>query len=236
MSRNASRIALVTGGTGGLGTAVVRRLIQDGFRVHVPFRTRRDADALVSLLGGDRDRVSLVETDVTRPDAVEALVGGIAETDGALDLLVNGVGGFVHGPLADTDPEDWERMLRLNATSCFLCSRAALPLLGRNGGRIVNVGAVPALRGTGARMSAYAASKAAVLSLTASLAQELRGAGITVNAIVPTTIDTPANRKAMPDADPARWVSPEEIARVIAFLAGPDAAVVTGSVLVVDRV
>jgi NAD(P)-dependent dehydrogenase (short-subunit alcohol dehydrogenase family) len=128
-------------------------------------------------------------------------------------------------------------MMRLNATSTFLCCRAGVPLMKKaGGGRIVNVAALPAVDRGAPGMSAYAASKAAVLNLTYSLARELRPAGISVNAVAPEVLDTPANRQEMPDADTSRWVDPSEAARVIRFLAGPDAGVLTGNVLVLGRV
>ena len=124
----------------------------------------------------------------------------------------------------------------MNATTAFLCSRAAVPLMKESGGgRIVNVAALPAVDRGAKEMSAYAASKAAVLNLTYSLARELRSAAISVNAVAPEILDTPENRRSNPDADTSRWVHPSEAARVIAFLAGEHARVVTGNVLVLAR-
>ncbi len=151
-------------------------------------------------------------------------------------MLCNIVGGFVFAALADTGLSDWRRMFDMNATSAFLCCRAAVPLLrDSGGGSIVNVTAMPALTRGAAQMSAYAASKAAVLNFSQSLSSELAEDGITVNAIAPSIIDTPANREAMPDADRGNWLAPEEIASVVAFLAGDSARIVTGSVLALSK-
>ena len=144
--------------------------------------------------------------------------------------------GFVFAGLADTALSDWRRMLEMNVTSAFLCCRAAVPFLrDGGGGSIVNVTAMPALTRGAAQMSAYAASKAAVLNFSQSLSSELAEDIITVNAIAPSIIDTPANRGAMPDADTRNWLLPEEIAPVIAFLAGDSARIVTGSVLALSK-
>ena len=160
----------------------------------------------------------------------------VEKSEGRLDILCNIVGGFVFASLADTELTDWRRMQEMNATSTFLGSRAVVPLMrASGGGRIVNVTAMPALTRGAAHMSAYAASKAAVLNFSQSLASELAADRITVNAIAPSIIDTPANREAMPDADTENWLLPEEIAAVVEFLADDAARIVTGSVLALSK-
>lgn len=224
------RVALVTGGTGALGRAVVARLAAGGADVYASWVTEAEAADLESALGRDAQRVHLRRADVTDPASVDQLVSGVTDSAGRLDILANIVGGFAFASLEETAPAVWQRMLALNATSAFLCCRAAAPAMRRRRwGRILNVAAVPALERGAAGMSAYAASKAAVLNLTYSLAKELVPHGITVNAIVPSTIDTPANRKAMPEADTSTWLKPEEIAEVIAFLGSDRAGAVTGT-------
>jgi NAD(P)-dependent dehydrogenase (short-subunit alcohol dehydrogenase family) len=226
-----TEVAVVTGGTGGLGGAVVEALVEDGWRVHVPWRSEGE-DARLRERVGSAGGLVLHRADLVDARAVDELFARVGADGGRLGLLCNLVGGFAMAPVEETDPGVWRRMWETNATAPFLAVRAAVPLLrAAGGGRIVNVAAAAALGGAVGGMSAYLAAKAAVVSLTRNLAKELGPSGIAVNAVAPTTIDTPANRRAMPDADRSSWLAPEEIARVIRFLAGADGAVVTGNVL-----
>lgn len=224
------KVALVTGGTGDLGRHVVKALTERGSRVVVPWRSRDAVDELSDHLGTDMTRVGLLEADLTEEGDVARLFQIVRDEERRLDALCNLVGGFVWAPLEDTDADTWRRMMELNATTAFLCTRHALPLL-REGGRgsVVNVASMPALGRGGEKMSAYAASKAAVLNLTRSLAAELVGDRITVNAILPSIIDTPDNREQMPDADRSAWLDPGDIAKVVRWLVGDEAAIVTGA-------
>ena len=224
------RGVLVTGGTGALGRSVVERFLASGDRVHVSWLVEEELAALESFLGEDFSRVRLHEADLTREEDVRELFGAIGAA-GGLSVSAHIVGGFAYASLEDTDTATWHRMLEMNATTCFLCCRAAAGLMAGAGGSIINVSAVPALLGGAAYMGAYSAAKAAVLNLTESLARELAPARISVNAIAPSSIDTPANREAMPDADTSSWLSPAEIAAVIGFLASPEGRIVTGSAL-----
>lgn len=220
---------VVTGGTGGLGRGVVAALLDEGATCWIPNVDRRLSDGF-ELAG--HARVHLVEgVDLLDEAQVEAFYAPI----GRLYASIHLVGGFTMAPLAKTSAADFRRMLDLNALTAFLCTRAAVGRMreagpGRTEGRIVNVAARPALMPVGG-MVAYAASKAAVVSLTQSAAEELKGESIWVNAIAPSIMDTPDNRKAMPRADFARWPKVAEVARAIAFLASPDNALTTGLVM-----
>jgi NAD(P)-dependent dehydrogenase (short-subunit alcohol dehydrogenase family) len=231
-----NRVALITGGTGALGRAVVKRFLDDGAEVHVSWVVAREADELRTYLEADAPRVRLHQADVTDPAAAERLMKDVAGSHGRIHVLANLVGGFAFASLDDTDPATWQKMLAMNATSAFLCCKYAVPHMRAGGwGRIVNVAAQPAVGRGAAMMSAYAASKSAVLNLTYSLSQELVKDGITVNAIVPSTIDTPANRAAMPQADRSVWLAPDDIAGVIAFLASEGVGIVTGTAINLSR-
>jgi NAD(P)-dependent dehydrogenase (short-subunit alcohol dehydrogenase family) len=233
------RTSLVTGGTGGLGQAVVARFLRRGDRVLVPWIEREEADALRERLEGTETgssaRLVLMEGDVNDAGWLRELSARL-EGEYGLDVLCNLVGGFAAGALRETDLEVWDRMMALNARSVFGVTRAVAGALERSGrGRVVNMAALPAVTGRGDGMAAYTASKAAVVALTRALSRELRPTGVTVNAIAPSVIDTPANREAMPDADPERWVTPAEIAALMDFLTGDEGGAVTGNVMVMAR-
>ena len=170
--------------------------------------------------------------DMTDADAVEAMVDEAVKRFGRVDVLVNTVGGFRAGtPVHETSFETWDFLLNLNARTVFTASRVIIPHMLREGsGRIVNVAARAALKG-GARMAAYSVSKSGVVRLTESMAAELKKDGINVNCVLPGTIDTPQNRKAMPNANHSRWVKPEAIADVILFLASDAAGAVQGAAI-----
>jgi NAD(P)-dependent dehydrogenase (short-subunit alcohol dehydrogenase family) len=211
---------LVAGGTGYLGNAVVRELIGSGYDVAATWVLERERERLES------EEVELIEADLFETEQVDAAVAAVSE----LEAVVNLVGGFSDGPrVHETDPDDFERMLRLNVMPGFLLARAAMPrLMERGGGAFVGVSARPALRPF-AGAAGYISSKAAVLALVQALDAEYKGDGIRCNAILPSVIDTPANREAMPDADHAKWVPPEQIAKVVRFLVSDDSAPTSGA-------
>jgi NAD(P)-dependent dehydrogenase (short-subunit alcohol dehydrogenase family) len=217
------RTALVTGGAGGLGRKVVDVLLGDGWRVVVPLEREGDLEG--------RDGLATVVADLTDPDDVaRALRAGIAEAGAPLRALVNLVGGFAAGQhVAETPLSEFERLFALNLRPTYLMTQAVLPRLAANGGgSIVCVGSSAALQPF-AGGAGYAASKAAVLTFARVVAEEGRADGIRCNAIVPTQIDTPANRAAMPASEHHKLVPPERIARVVAFLCDDASAAVTGA-------
>ncbi len=219
------RTVIVTGGTGALGNAVVAKLIAAGAHCRVPYRDARDAER--HPLRGN-PKLTLVETGNL---ADEAVVTRLYQGVSPLWASIHIAGGFAAGKVADTDRAALQAQLDGNLVSCFLCCRAAIAAM-RNGGRIVNVAARPALEWrTGAGMTAYAISKAAVAALTVAMAQETAGDGILVNAVAPSTMDTPANRKAMPNADYAAWPSVDDVAATILFLASADNTVTRGAIV-----
>ena len=219
------RAVVITGGTGGLGTAVVEALLAAGATCHIPYLVEAEAQAFRHR---DSKQVTLYpQVNLTDEDAVGRLYGQVANLWASIHLA----GGFAAGGIRTAGKSVLAGQFDINATSAYLCCRAAV--LGMNsGGRIVNVAARPALewRG-GAGMVAYAASKAAVAALTVALAEEVAKDGILVNAVAPSILDTPANRKSMPQADHAAWPKVDEVAQTILFLASPANKVTRGAVV-----
>jgi NAD(P)-dependent dehydrogenase (short-subunit alcohol dehydrogenase family) len=220
------RTALITGGTGGLGTAVAEAFHGDGWRVVVPWVAERELERLTP-----RPGLELVQADLADPAAVRAAVeAGASSSEAPLRAVVNLVGGYAGGPrVHETEWEDFERMLLLNLRPTFLVTRAALPaMIAAGGGAVVCVSARAALRPF-AGAAGYIAAKAAVLAFAQAVDAEYRDGGIRANAILPSVIDTPANRAAQPDADYSRWVPPAEIARTVLFLCSEGSAPISGA-------
>lgn len=226
--RFTDKTVLVAGGTGGLGRAVSLAFLAEGAKVVVTYREPKEFDSLNSAAKG----ASVVghSVDVTDEAAVRQLVEQILAKHGRLDVLVNTVGGYAGGVnLWELQTKVFDQMLALNVRSGYALSRAAIPgMLQQKQGAIVNI-ASKAAADHSAGASAYAASKAAAVALMDSLAAEVKGTGVRVNSILPSIIDTEANRKAMPGADFAKWPKPEEIARVILFLCSDDAKLINGA-------
>lgn len=222
------RSALVTGGTGGLGTAVVERLLADGWRVVVPWVAERELERLPP-----RDGLELVEADLFDADAVAAVAARASERPEApLRGVANLVGGFgVGARVADAPIDEFDAQLRLNLRPTYLVTQAALPaLVAAGGGGIVCVGSRAALQPfPGA--AGYVTAKAAVIAFAQAVAVEYRDAGVRCNAILPSVIDTPANRASMPRADHAKWVAPAEIAGVVAHLLSGAGAPTSGAAI-----
>lgn len=218
------RTIIITGATGALGRGVVQRFVEAGDQVHLLDQAPTGGDFVASLPSEQAHYHSL---DVLDPEAVNTW----ANTLHKADVLINIVGGFAMGSFEETSLSTLDQQLNLNLRSGFIMTQALLPLLKQSPqGRILNIGARQALHG-GAQVSAYALSKAAVVNLTQSLAQELLSSQITVNAVLPSTIDTPANRESMPEVDPAPWVTPEDLAHTLYFLASPEARAISGAIV-----
>jgi NAD(P)-dependent dehydrogenase (short-subunit alcohol dehydrogenase family) len=221
------RHVVVTGGTGALGVAVVGALLEAGATCHVPYIVAAEAERFPHR---DHARVTLIgDIELTNETAVERVYARVPKLWASIHLA----GGFAYASIGDTTPDVLRRQIDMNFTTCFLCCRAAVAGMTRaGGGRIVNVAARPALEGrAGANMTAYAAAKAAVATLTIALAEEVVGRNILVNAVAPSILDTPTNRADMPKADHAAWPKVEEVARTILFLASPDNKVTRGAIV-----
>jgi NAD(P)-dependent dehydrogenase (short-subunit alcohol dehydrogenase family) len=232
--RFSDKLVLVAGGTGGLGRAVSLAFLEEGAKVVVTYRVQNEFDALNSEAGLSMNaKGASIEghrVDITDETAVRQLVDKVLAEHGHLDALVNTVGGYAGGVnLWELETKVFDQMLALNLRSGYALSRAAIPaMLKQKRGAIVNIAAKAAFD-HGAGAAAYAASKAAALALMDSLAAEVKGTGVRVNSVLPSIIDTEPNRKAMPNADYAKWPKPLEIARVILFLCSDDAKVIHGA-------
>jgi NAD(P)-dependent dehydrogenase (short-subunit alcohol dehydrogenase family) len=225
-------VALVTGGTGALGQAITVTLLETGATVAIPYAVPEERAALESRLAPEqRARVHALPADVTEEAAFAKFVQTVRERYGRVDALVNVVGGFADGDLVSTPLAEWERMMKLNLTSVVIACRAVLPgMIAARSGRIVNIASRAVVPPQGGFI-AYTVSKAAVITLTQAVAQEVKPHHVTVNAVLPSTMDTPANRRAMPDADRSGWVSTQDVASVVAFLLSERAAAVSGAAI-----
>jgi NAD(P)-dependent dehydrogenase (short-subunit alcohol dehydrogenase family) len=227
------RGVIVTGGTGALGRALVALLLEQGSRVAVPYRRQEEWRALQDALGQPKALLGS-QSDLSDPSRARACVDEAASRLGVLDGVALLAGGWAGGsPFESAPATEWERMLRGNLDTVAHVCRASIPHLQRQGGSVVAVGARAAETG-GSGMAAYAVSKVAVHALVRVLALENRDHGVRFNAVLPGTIDTPANRQAMPEADFSRWTSPVAISRVMAFLLSPESAPITGALVPVD--
>ena len=216
---------LVAGGTGALGSAVTRELVDAGSSCTVTWIAERELERAREDLG---DSVDFVRADLLDPDGAAQAVEAVPD----LEAVVNLVGGFaMTGLVHETDPDEFDRLLRLNVAPAFNLARAAMPrLVERGGGAFVAVSARAALRPFGGA-AAYITAKAAVLAFVQALDADYRSKGVRANAILPSVIDTPANRADQPDADHSKWVAPQEIARVVRFLVSDESGVTSGAAI-----
>ncbi len=216
------KVVLIAGGSGALGRTVTPAFARSGARVITADRNPPPEQVAAG---------NAMKADVTDEAAIRRLVDDVIKTAGRLDVLVNLVGGFAMGRVVDTDVSLWQRMLTMNVTSAFLLSKAVLPhMVERGTGRILHVAAWAAVEPfPGA--AAYLVAKSSLLALIRVLALELKGSGVTVNGVLPTTIDTPANRASMPQTDPSTWTNPESIADTLLFLASDQAGQISGAMI-----
>lgn len=227
-----TEIVLVTGAAGNLGRAVASAFAARGASL-VLIDQRRDQ--LEHAFGTEDERRMFASTDLLDQAQAAAMAAAAVARFGRIDVLCNLAGGFRMGETVhETSDDTWRFLFDINTQTLLHAVRAVVPhMLAGGGGRIVNVGAAAALRGVG-QMGAYTAAKSVVIRLTEAMAAELREQHVNVNCVLPTVIDTPVNRAAMPDADPSRWVSPEDLANVILFLASPAARAIHGAAVPVS--
>lgn len=226
------RSVVITGGTGGLGTALVRRLVGEDYRLAVTYLLPDEARAFEEEFDVDDDAMILTRVDATNPEAVSSLFKSIADKWGEIHALVSLVGGWAGGrDVEETDDVRFERMLDLNLRSAFYAVRAAVPYLKEAGwGRVVLVGSRGAVDYPEGQ-AAFNIAKAGVVALGKSLAQELEGTGVTSNVLMPSVIDTPVTRSSLPFADYVNWPTPDEIAAVAQFMLSEDSGVMNGALV-----
>jgi NAD(P)-dependent dehydrogenase (short-subunit alcohol dehydrogenase family) len=229
------QVVVISGASGNLGVAAAHGFATAGAKLGLLGRNLERLKSALGELATSSQHMLLAPVDMTEADSVKHAIDKLAGHFGRLDVLLNLTGGYRAGtPVHESDPEDWDFMLSLNARTAYLGSRAVVPhMLRRGRGNIVNIGGRPGLKGV-ARTAAYSASKSAVIRLTESMASELKTQGVNVNCVLPGTMDTPDNRKAMPNAKHERWVPLEEVVKVIMFLTSDAARAVHGASIPVD--
>jgi NAD(P)-dependent dehydrogenase (short-subunit alcohol dehydrogenase family) len=226
------RVAVVTGGTGALGRSVVFNLLQAGARVVVPYLQEEGWKSLRTQADKHDDRLTGGLVDLTHASQADRFIQDTVAREGRLDFLICLAGGFAAGKSFESDDRTWARMLDLNLRSVFLMLPPVVPVMIRqNFGRIITVSSGAILRGGGAGMAAYAVTKGAVRQLTEILARELEGYDIRAHCVMPGTMDTESNRRAMPKANPTEWVKTEDVAKVIHFLLGDQSRAVRSAVV-----
>lgn len=226
------QLALVAGGTGGLGRAVSAAFLEQGATVVVTYRRESEFETLRTEAGVHASRLEGHSVDVTDDAAVRRMISSLLEKHGRLDAMVNTVGGYAAGwNLWEAEPAVFSQMLSLNLYSGYVLARSVVPAMLKQGhGAIVNVASMAAINHA-AQSAAYAASKAAAVAMIDSLAADLKGTPIRANSVLPSIIDTEANRKAMPNADFTKWPEPRDIARVILFLCSDEAGLIHGAAI-----
>lgn len=228
-----NKVAAVTGATGALGRVMVKTLLEKGAKTVVPYRSDAKLTDLLEFVGKDfEDKITTVKGDLNDVSSVRDFVQKAVDKHGRVDFLLNIAGAWAGGKdVANTDEQTWDFMMNANLKSIFLCCRAVLPfMIKQNYGRIVSVASRAAVeKRWRAKSAAYAVSKAGVVVLTEALAEEVKDYDINVNCVLPSTIDTPANRRDFPKADFSKWVNPRDIADVIVFLLSDNSEIISGA-------
>ena len=225
-----NKVVLITGGTGALGKSLTQRFVSSGATTIVTYLNDEKIEALK---GQNTTNAELIKADVTREEQVVKLISDIVERFGHIDILVNSIGGYLGGKsVTDLDEHEWDLMMNLNLKSAFLISKHVIPVMKSSGlgGKIVHISSKTGLKAEG-HDSAYAASKSGLIRLVESISQETKDLGINVNCILPSVIDTEANRSAMPNADFSKWVKTDDITNVVFFLCSQEAKVITGAAI-----
>lgn len=225
-----NKVVLITGGSGALGKSLTQRFVSSGATT---IATYLNDEKIEALKGQNTINAELIKADVTREEQVVKLISTIVERFGHIDILVNSVGGYLGGKsVTDLEEHEWDLMMNLNLKSAFLISKHVIPVMksSGHGGKIIHISSKTGLKSEG-HDSAYAASKSGLIRLVESISQETKELGINVNCILPSVIDTEANRRAMPKADFSRWVKTDDLTNVVFFLCSQEAKVITGAAI-----
>lgn len=225
------KTAVITGATGALGSVLVKHFLGLGATVGAPYTSEKSRNVLTNISTSGKQLLT-ARADLTSETETYQFVEKVIVTFGRIDILINAAGGYAGGKLLEeSSVSEFEDLYKMNFMTALLMCRAALPLMRKQAsGRIVNIAAMPAMSPK-SRMGPYAVSKRAVITLTETLAEEVKGTGVTVNAVAPSIILTEANRLSMPDADFSKWVTPLEIAQLITYLSSEEARAVNGNVI-----
>lgn len=225
------KVVVVTGGTGYLGTSVCKAFAEAGAKIVVVYLLDREIPYFEKTLGPEVKRVTLIKADVTRAGEMDRVAKDVIARFKQIDVLVNTVGGYMAGSVDEATDEDFDHAMALNLKSAFLACKAVIPAMRKaRRGKIVNVSSEASLLGD-AESFLYSASKAGVNRLTESLARELKDVNVQVNCVTPRVLDTPANRKAMPEADFSQWVKTDQVARLILWLCSEEANPISGAAI-----
>ena len=222
-----NKVVLITGGTGALGTSITKAFVESNATVISSYISTK-----IQMQNDNYSKVQLIKANIIKEEEVEKLVSIIIEKHGHIDILINVVGGYIGGKsVSELDEKEWDLMMNLNLKSAFLISKYVVrQMVSSKYGKIIHVSSKNGLHSEGYD-SAYSASKSGLIRLVESLSNETKGSNINVNCIMPSMIDTLANRKAMPNADFTKWVKPENLANVILFLSSEDAKAITGAAI-----